>query len=174
MPQLATTSEDVGLPTSTMDLDDSERLIVWTLRRWVRGLRQNDGTQWTLVWKEFGRAFNGRDGTIALAGFVRLIDGFQCHARRGMRMHQVCCSCLSADELRLVSLISACQWPEPAAAKARAAWLVHNDGVGALLEAGTQLAKLMRRHGMTLPRRTQAYGKWDGEIPLRSPLTTVH
>ena len=158
-------------PTSTGELDPPERLIVWALRRWVRGLRANDGAQWVLVWKEFGRQFNGADGTLALAGFARLMDGLQRRARRVMRLHQACCPCLSADEIALVGFVASCQGQMGSAAKARAEWLVRGDGVGDLLEAGAQLADVMDRHGMTLPQRIEATVPHEGryEAPV-----TVH
>ncbi len=166
--------ETAAWPTLTIELDASEQLIVWALRRWVGGLRQNDGTQWTLVWREFGRQFSQQDGTRALAGFARLIDGIQRHARRVMRLHQACCPCLSADEVCLVGLIAACQCPAPATAKARAEWMVHADGVGPMLEAGTQFASIMQRHGMTLPWRTETDIDGRGEAGLERALQTVH
>lgn len=155
------TQDGVTWPTSFMALAPSERLIVWAFRRWVLGLRRNDGAQWTIVGKEFSRQFDRHDGTIALAGFARLIDGLQRRARRVMHIHQVCCPCLSADEVCLVALVAACQAPVPSAARARAEWLVRGDGVGDLLDAGTRLACLMLRHGLSLPQRSQA------KIPVR-------
>lgn len=156
MQQSELMQDGVTWPTSFMALAPSERLIVWAFRRWVSGLRRNDGTQWTIVSKEFSRQFDGRDATMALAGFARLIDGLLRRARRVMHLHQVCCPCLSADEVCLVALVAACQGPAPSTARARAEWLVRGDGVGDLLEAGTQLAFLMRRHGMSLPQRSPA------------------
>ena len=44
-------------PTSMSELDPSERLIVWAFRRWVLGLRQNNGEHWAFVWNEFARQF---------------------------------------------------------------------------------------------------------------------
>ena len=143
-------------PTSMMELDVSERLIVWAFRRWVQGLRHNDGTHWALVGREFGRQFNGPDGTKALAGFARLIDGLQHGARRTVRLHQACCPCLAADEVSLVCFVAACQRPAALVARVRAESLVHADGVGDLLQAGSLLADLMQRHGLMLPQRTQS------------------
>lgn len=158
-------------PTSMMELEVSERLIVWAFRRWVQGLRRNDGTQWAMVGKEFGRQFNGPDGTAALAGFARLIDGLQHGARRTVRLHQACCPCLAADEVSLVCFVAACQRPAAPLARVRAESLVHTDGVGDLLQAGSRLAGLMRRHGLVLPQRTRSdiQGRGQAEMPM-----TVH
>lgn len=164
----------MGWPTSTQELDVSERLVIWALRRWVRGLRQNDGTQWTLVWKEFGRQFNGRDGTRALAGFVRLIDGLQRHTRRVMRLHLACCPYLSADEVCLVGFVAACQGNEPAVARARAEWMVHAEGVGDMLEAGAQLAAIMQRHGLVFPKRTKGDFREEETADNRQISATLH
>ena len=154
-----------------MELEASERLIVWAVRRWVAGLRCNDGAQWQLVGREFRRQFNGQDGIRALAGFARLIDGLQHGARRPVRLHRACYPFLSADEVHLVCFVAACQAPVSAVARVRAEWLVRLEGVGDLLQAGTQLGNLMHRHGLTLPQRTaeNAGGREDTEV-----LVAVH
>ena len=174
MSQCAVTPQRTDWPTSTQELDVSERLIIWALRRWVHGLRQNDGRQWTLVWKEFGRQFNGRDGTIALAGFVQFVDALQRHTRRAMQLHRVCCSYLSTDEIRLIGIVAACQGEAAIVAKARAEWLVHAEGIGDILEAGAKLATIMQRNGLTLPRRKKGHLHEDVGVDTELMPATLH
>jgi len=161
-------AQGAAWPTSMMELDVSERLIVWAFRLWVQGLRRNDGTQWALVVKEFGRLFKGSDGTAALAGFARLIDGLRHSARRTVRLHQACCPCLTADEVSLVCFVAACQRPAASLARVRAESLVRAEGVGDMLQAGSRLAGFMRRHGLLLPQRTQSdiAGQGTAEISI--------
>lgn len=158
-------------PISMTELDISERLVVWAFRRWIQGLRRNDGAHWAMVGREFGRQFNGQDGTRALAGFARLIDSWQRYARRVVRLHQACCPCLSADEASLIGFVAACQGLSPSLARVRAESLVRDEGVGDLLEAGMQLAAVMRRHGLPLPQRRLACLAGAQET---APRPTIH
>ena len=146
-------------------------MIVWAFRRWVQGLRHNDGRHWTMIGKEFQRHLGAPDGVHAFAGFARMADALQRRGRRVMRVHQVCCPRLSADELCLVGLVAACQAPTPSAARARAEWLVRSEGIGELLEAGARLAMLMRNHDLTLPQRA-AGGSTGSDTAVRS--MTIH
>jgi len=135
------------------ELDPSERLIVWSFRRWVLGLRENRGEHWSFVWNEFARQFGAPAGKEALSGFAALIKGLQCHARRMVHHHQPCCPCLGADEASVMCLVAACQSRQLARARALAEWLVEPDGVGELLQAGTRLAHIMRQHALIFPER---------------------
>ncbi len=136
------------------ELDPSERMIVRAFRRWVLGLQQNDGGHWTLVWNDFARQFGASDGKQALSAFASLVKGLQCYARRAIRHHRPCCACLGADEVSLLCLVAACQHGRPGLARGLAEWLVRPEGAGELLQAGTRLAQVMRRHALNLPRRT--------------------
>ncbi len=151
-------SKQTPWPTSTAELEPSERLIVWAFRRWVLGLAQNNGGHWSLVWNEFVRQFGAGDGKEAMTGFAKLVKGLHGHARRSIGHHQPCCSCLCADEVSIVCLVAACQHRQPRLARGLAEWLVLPDGAGDLLAAAVQLGHIMRRHGLRLPVRTQARG----------------
>lgn len=141
-------------PTSMNELDPSERLIVWAFRRWVLGLRENRGEHWSFVWNEFARQFGAREGKEALSGFAALIKGLQCHARRMVHHHQPCCPCLGADEAAVMCLVAACQSHQLSRARTLAEGLVEPDGVGELLQAGSRLARVMRRCALIFPERT--------------------
>lgn len=141
-------------PTTTKELEVAERLIVRSFRRWVVGLRHNDGKHWSQVWTDFAGRFGDADGKAALSGFARLIRSLQSHARRSITYHQPCCPCLSADEIRITNLIAACQERRLSHAHALAEWMVRPDGIGDLLDAASQLAHFMQCHGLLFPVRT--------------------
>lgn len=174
MPVTFTSPNEAPWPTSTAELDPSERLIVWAFRRWLLGLPQNAGEHWSFVWNDFARQFGAQDGKEALSAFTGLIKGLQCYARRTIHHHQPCCPCLGADEVCLVSLVAACQNHQRQLARALAEWMVQSDGVGDLLEAGMRLARVMQRHSLNLPGRTKKEEPdTASEWPLSSR-TTVH
>jgi hypothetical protein len=155
MPVAFTSPQEVPWPTSTAELDPSERFIVWAFRRWVLGLNQNNGEHWSFVWNEFARQFGIEDGKAALAAFAGLIKNLQCHARRAIRLHQPCCPCLVVDEVALVCFVAACQNSQPHRARGLAEWLVHPDGAGEMLAAAARLAQIMRKHALNLPHRSR-------------------
>jgi hypothetical protein len=174
VPASFTSPNGAPWPTSTPELDPSERLIVWAFRRWVLGLYQNAGEHWSFVWNEFARQFGAKDGKEALSGFAGLIKGLQCYARRTIHHHQPCCPCLCVDELCLVRLVAACQNREPQLARALAEWMVQPDGAGELLEAGTRLAQVMRRHALHFPQRCGKEESGTGSDWLEKSRVTVH
>jgi hypothetical protein len=140
-------------PTSMQELEDAERFLVWSFRRWALGLARNDGGQWSLVWNGFARRFGSRDGRAALGGLATLMGALGEHARRAVRHHQPCCPCLGADEAWLVSFVGACQRGERSRARLLAEWMVAGAGVGDLLAAGLRLAAALDAHAMALPAR---------------------
>jgi hypothetical protein len=154
VPMTFTSPNAAAMPTSMRDLDPPERLIVWTFRRWALGLRQNNAEHWSFVWFEFTKQFGARGGREALSEFACLIKGLQCYTRRALQHHQPCCPCLAADEVALVALVAACQSRQANRARALAEWLVLPDGAGELLAAATRLARVMGRHALTLPIRS--------------------
>lgn len=142
-------------PTETRELDAAERFIVRSFRRWILGLRQNDGGHWSLVWNEFSRHFGEADGKAALSGFARLVRGLQCHARRNIAYHQPCCRCLCADEICIVNMIAACQRRRLSHAHALAEWMVCSDGIGDLIDSASQVAYFMENHGLAFSDRSR-------------------
>lgn len=161
-------------PTSTAELEPAERLIVWAFRRWVFGLRRNTGEHLPLVWREFETRFGPCDSQEALSGFVGLINGLQCFARRKFCHHQPCCPCLGADEVRIVDFVAACQHRHMQLTRTMAEWMVESDAVGELIDNGRRVAQVLRRHGLLLPmRRMQAEPGVSHERAAR-PAMTMH
>lgn len=138
-------------PTSMADLGDAERFVVWSFRRWLLGLRHNDGGHWNLVRYEFDSQLGAQDGKAALANFARLVRSLQVHARRPVRHHQPCCPCLGADETWVVGLIAACQRGHADLAVCLAARMVGAEGADDLLAAATGLGEAMGAHALRLP-----------------------
>ncbi len=172
MSETLSSSKTTPWPTSTAELDPSERLIVWTFRRWVTGLRRNDGSHWSLVWSEFAHRFGAIDGKEALAHFAGLVMGLQSYARRTIHHHQPCCPCLGADEVSLICLIAACQNRQPSLARGLAEWMVQPDGIGELLQSSVRLAQIMGQHGLTFPERTIRAAK-TAEASVQEPVAAV-
>ena len=171
MPITFTPKTAAPWPATTAELDPSEIIVVRAFRRWVLGLQHNDGGHWTMVWNDFARQFGATDGKEALSGFAGLVKGLQCHARRTIRHHRPCCACLGTDEISLLCLVAACQNGRPGLARSLAEWLVRPEGAGELLQAGTRLAQVMRRHNLHLPARTTLD---RGPEPAERPSITVH
>lgn len=166
--------QETPWPTSMAELAPAERFIVWCFRRWVLGLRENNGEHWSFVWNEFARQFGAKDGKEALSGFAGLIKGLQCYARRAIQHHQPCCPCLGADEVSLICFVAACQNRQPHLALSLAEGMVQPEGAGELLEAGIRLAEVMRQYALNLPERTgKVVFKTEAERPETTQVT-VH
>ncbi len=143
-------------PTSMNELDPSERLVVWSFRRWVLGLKQNTAAHWDFVWNEFARQLGSQDGREALSGFACMVKALQCNARRRIHYHQPCCPGLGADEVSIVCFVAACQNGQLGLARALAQWLVKPDGSDEMITAATRLAEGMQSHGLVFPERCGA------------------
>lgn len=148
-------------PTSVLELEPAEALIVWALRQWALGIRQNCGCHVAMIFAEFARQLDSPEAEQAAGSFAALIRGLQEHARRRIRHHRPRCPCLGVDEAWLVCLIGACQRGELRQARALAEWMVHADGIGDLLAAATRLGRAMGRHDLVIPCRDQDNGPPD-------------
>jgi len=141
------------LPGRMADLEAGEHLLLWSLRRWLCGLMDDAPGHWRIVEREFTGRYGAEPGRQLLVGLVRMIALLQSHAERKIVYHRPCCPCVGEDEAALISYIAACQdgdWP---AARAGAAGLVAEAGIGDLLETGVRLADQLRNRGAHLPRR---------------------
>lgn len=154
---------ETGWPELMAELVQGERFLVWSFRRWVLGLTENDGAHWNVVWREFDVRMEQPDGPLALANLAKLIRALQLHARRQIQHHHPCCPCLGADEAWLVNLVGACQHRQGDLAQRLAAWMVVPEASDGLIQAGSRLAYLMLRHELHLPYRTRtpATGTWE-------------
>lgn len=161
---------DVPWPTAFAELDPAERFIVWSFRRWVLGWSQGNADHWSLVWAEFNRQFGDQEGKTATAAFAGLIDVLRWRARRPIHHHQPCCPCLAADEICILVLVAAAQHGQRDLARAVAGWLVTPEAVGALADAGANLAHCMSQHGLALPERASR----GTSAPAPQPRAVLH
>ena len=161
-------------PTTMAELAPSERFIVWSFRRWVRGLRDNDYSHWSLVSDEFTRQLGEVDGQEALSGFARLVMGLQRHARRPVRVHWPCCPGLGVDEVLIVCLVASCQHHESRFAKRLAEWVVKCGGASELIMACKYLALIMHRRSLDLPMRTGTTAMKFKMPPAKLSGATMH
>jgi hypothetical protein len=140
-------------PQRMTDLEPGEHVLLWGLRHWLCGLADDAPAHWRMVEREFTERFGIEHGRRALLGLVRLIALMQGHAARAIVYHRPCCPCVGADEALILAFVAACQLGDWPGARARAAALVDETGVGDLLQAGARLAKLMGDRGVRLPLR---------------------
>ena len=141
-------------PALMADLSHAERFIVWSFRRWLLGLRDNNARHWAFVWYEFDAQLGDLDGKAALANFAKLTKELQCHALKTIHHHQPCCPYLGDDEAGIIQLVAACQGGHRQVARSLARSMVQSTACNAMLEAGERLAYLMHRHALHLPHRS--------------------
>lgn len=174
MPFPQSGQKDLPWPTSTAELAPAERLIVWSFRRWVLGLRQNTAEHWNLVWNEFSRQLGNQDGRDALSGFAGMVKTLQCNARRRICYHQPCCPYLGADEVSIVCFVAACQSGQLRLAHALAEWLIKSEATEEMIEAGSRLADGMRDHGLAFPERCSTAAKLLPKVDVPLSAAMLH
>jgi hypothetical protein len=140
-------------PTALCELDVSERLIVWSFRRWASGAEH-----WSAVRQEFCRQFSPNAAQHALSAFADFVHTIRGRARRVIHYHQPYCPCLCADEVCVLNVIAATQWEDLALSHATSRWLVHDDGIEMLLIGATILADVMASQNLSLPQRVRGSG----------------
>lgn len=145
-------------PLDLAALSPPERLVVEAMRWWIAGLRATSAAPWSRAWNDLAVRLGPEDARSAVAAVAGLARALLEHARRPIAPHPPCCARVNADEMRLVSLVAACQGGDGPRARAGAEWLVEPDGVGDLLAAGTRLAAALSRHRLHLPARGRPAG----------------
>ena len=96
-------------PSSLTELSESERLLVWSYRRWIVGMRTREEIHWTLVWREVSCIFGADSVRSVLGGLQSMIAEIGLYGRRTLRLHPPCCGHICTDEFSIVALIGACQ-----------------------------------------------------------------
>jgi hypothetical protein len=156
------------------ELAPAEYLLVASLRRWVWGLRQNDGAQWHVVSVEFAGTFGAAASHEALAAFGRAVHVLHLDPRQPVRCHLPCCPCLAPYEACFMLLIAACQNGDARLARAVGGWLVGEDSVGDLIQPAATLSRAMRRRGLLLPQRWQTPPVHAAASPAIDAGQTLH
>jgi len=163
-----------GWPERLDDLTRAERLLVGGLRRWLAGLRQNDGAHWRVVSVEFAAAFGAAAGTAPLALFGRAVQFLYLDRLRPIRCNPPCGAGLTEHEGCFALLVAACQHGDARLGRAAAGWLVAEEAVGDLLATAASLAAAMRRSGLLLPRRWRAAASASPRPPASPTGATLH
>lgn len=146
-------NDDIA-PSLLKEISESERLLVWSYRRWIAGMRSREEAHWKLVWREVNCIFDADSARSILGGLQSIIAGIGLHARRTLRLHPPCCGYICADELSFVTLIGACQRRDYRTARGIAEWLVQEEGMSGVLEGAGRIATVLSEHRLYLPDRS--------------------
>ena len=142
-------------PETTDSLMQAEALVLRAFRYWVAGLADGHAGQLSLAWNELATGLGPARGRLALSALSGVIRELQ-NARRRLRHHPPCCSCLTGDEVSVLAFVGACQRRDWTLARGLAEWLVVADGVGGLLESGARLGRVLAEAGFEAPARHDA------------------
>ncbi|HEX6956680.1 MAG TPA: hypothetical protein VF194_01730 [Ferrovibrio sp.] len=145
-------------PTTTGELTEGERLVVWAFRRWVSGPEHLP-----MLAREFDRQFLRQEARPALFALDAALTGLSRHARRSIVYHQPCCACVGADEVCLVCIVAAQQAGATTAARAMAGWLVLPSGLDAFLTPLNAFGERLASSGHDLPYRV---GQRNRPVPF--------
>jgi hypothetical protein len=162
---------DETTPSRLKDLSESERLLVWSYRRWIVGMRTREEIHWTLAWREVSCIFGADSVRSVLGGLQSIIAGIGLHARRTLRLHPPCCGYICTDEFSIIALIGACQRRDYQTARGIAEWLVREDGISGILEGAGRIATALSEHRLYLPDRSLRHNEQNeivGDASLKS------
>lgn len=137
-------------PTSIQELTESERLVVWTFRRWVSGSEHR-----ALLLREFDRQFRKADAGLALEALDVALMALTRAARRRISHHQPCCPCLCPDEVCFLAIVAAQQNGASGAARAMAQWLIRSGQEAEMIDPLAVFADCLHSSGHHIPYRTQ-------------------
>ena len=153
--------KDEIAPGRLTELSESERLLVWSYRRWIVGMRTREEIHWTLVWREVSCIFGEDSVRSVLGGLQSIIAGIGLHARRRLRLHPPCCGYICTDEFLIIALIGACQRRDYRTARGITEWLVRAEGMSGVLEGAERIAKALSEHKLYLPDRSLRHNEQD-------------
>jgi hypothetical protein len=161
--------KDEIAPGRLTELSESERLLVWSYRRWIVGMRTREEIHWTLVWREVSCIFGEDSVRSVLGGLQSIIAGIGLHARRRLRLHPPCCGYICTDEFLIIALIGACQRRDYRTARGIAEWLVREDGMSGVLEGAGRIATALSEYDFYLPDRSLRHNKQNMIVGDASP-----
>lgn len=137
-------------------LTHSERLLIRAYRNWVTGMRLSDDYLWKQAWAELAHELGDSCARGILSGMQSLIMGIGTHARRPVRLHPPCCSCVCPDEIAILTIIGACQRREHARSRIAAEWIVNCAGITRLIEGAVRIATALNQREVFLPDRNES------------------
>ena len=97
--KLACRQKDNSLPTQMQEPSKIKRTLIRSYRRWITGMRMNDGRYWSVVWTELSNFLGEQSARSTLGGLLSLIAAIGNFSRRPFRLHPPCCGHVCADEL---------------------------------------------------------------------------
>ena len=133
-----------------------ERLLIRAYRNWVTGMRLSDDYLWKQAWAELENELGESCAKGILGGMQSLIMGIGTHARRPVRLHPPCCSCVCPDEIAILTIIGACQRREHARSRIAAEWIVNCAGITRLIEGAVRIAIALNQKEVYLPNRNKS------------------
>lgn len=150
---MLTSQESQTVPHRMQEATETERLLIWSYRRWVLGMRTHEEGHWMRVWRELNCCFGKETARTILSGLQGIISGIGNHARRSVRIHPPCCGFICPDEMSVVTLVAACQRRNYPTARRIAEWLVRDEGMSGLLEGAGRIASALNANRRYLPDR---------------------
>lgn len=142
------------------DMGGSERLIVWSLRRWLDGpCAQAE------VWNAFATSLGPDRGRMALRAFEGYLAAVTVQTHRRLCRHASSCPCVGQDEADLAAIVGLTGRGETAEAARRAARLVPTGRLADVTRAAGELATLLA--GCKTPRR-------EGSAPRDAGFPWLH
>lgn len=131
-------------------LNEADRLLLWALRTWIRGVVDETPCNWSSVWNMFALRFGTTDGKVAVASLSAMVRRLSDHARRPFVYHQPECGCLGEDELELLRICILASNAAETPATRRAGQLVAEPAVDDFVRRGARLARLFADNGLAL------------------------
>lgn len=142
------------------DMDGAERLIVWSVRRWLDGPDAR-----AEVWNAFATGLGVEGGRRALGAFEAYLGAVATATTRRLCRHAASCPCVGRDEADLAAIVSLAGRGETDRAAARAARFVAPERLPAVTMAAAGLARLLA--GCDQPRK-------EGSAPRNAGFRWLH
>ncbi len=168
--KLAPDSQMIDSQTIGMgDLDDTERLLIWSYRHWVSGAEHHP-----LIRHAFSRHIGHAAAALGMVAFETFMHALRLGAARVIHYHPPCCPYLCADEICVLLLIASMQHGDHGHARKIAGWLVRRDRVDATIAAAGDLATVFEDHGLSFTRRGPAPAGTPSDGPAAEVRPTIH
>ncbi len=138
-------------PTTMVELDPAERMLIWSFRHWVSGKAGR-----RLVLREFTRQLGARDAPATMQALDDVMNILRAGARRTIQHHLPCCPALCADEVCVLILVASVQHGHERLAASAAGWLVQDRHVRVFVDAAGELAAAFEGRGFRFTHRVGA------------------
>lgn len=160
-------------PTSMPELLTAEQFVIWALRTQLRAELSGATGKNDDLYAAFEQLFGPPRSKRAAKAFVTFYGRLRTSARRSLYFHQPRCPGLAADEICLLTILTACQHGDDSLASALAELVAHADRLKAFIGAAASFASSMDDAGLLLPMR-DAGRESSGRGPVLSGGATRH